>query len=77
LTDLTLKSLTFTDPDPNVTETYHLKMGEIGLIKTFIHFVHYRNEINNPIGNDWKIVTVDEFDQFRLNLDYTRRFGTQ
>jgi hypothetical protein len=51
-------------------------MGEIGLIKTFIHFVHYRNEINNPIGNDWTNVTIDEFDQFRVNLDYTRRFGT-
>jgi hypothetical protein len=51
-------------------------MGEIGLIKTFIHFVHYCNEINNSIGNDWTNVTVDEFDQFRVNLDYTRSFGT-
>jgi hypothetical protein len=71
-----VKSLTFPDPDLNVTETYHLKMGEIGLIKTFIHFDHYHNEINNPIGNDWTNVTVDEFDQFRVNLDYTRCFGT-
>jgi hypothetical protein len=76
LTDLTVKSLTFPDPDPNVTETYHLKMGEIGLIETFIHFVHCHNEINNPIGNDWKNMTVDEFDKFRVSLDYTRHFGT-
>jgi hypothetical protein len=71
-----VKSLTFPNPDPNITEPYCLKMGEIGLIKTFIHFVHYRNEINNLIGNDWTNVTIDEFDKFRVNLEYTRRFGT-
>ena len=76
LTDLSVKNLTLPDPDPNVTETHCLKIGDIRLIKAFIHFVHYRNEINNPIGNDWTNVTVDEFDKFRVNLDYTRRFGT-
>jgi hypothetical protein len=54
--------------DPKVTTKYPLKKGEIGLIKTFIHFVHYHDEIHYPIK--------DEFDQFHVNLKYTRRFGT-
>jgi hypothetical protein len=41
LTDVTVENLTYHDPDPNVTTTYCLKKGEIGLIKAFIHFVHY------------------------------------
>jgi hypothetical protein len=47
-----------------------------GLIRSFIHFVHDHKEIGNPIGDDWVNVTVDEFEHFRANLDYTRRFGT-
>jgi hypothetical protein len=41
---------------------YHLKKGEIGFIKTFIHFVHYRKEIRNSIKNPWLNITQDEFD---------------
>jgi hypothetical protein len=52
------------------------KKGEIGLIKSFIHFVHYRDEIVNPIGDDWRSITQDEFDQFRCNTKYTRQFAS-
>jgi hypothetical protein len=74
LTNVTVKSLTFPDPNPNINEMYCLKMGEIKLIKTFIHYVYYRQEINQPINNQWLSVTQEDFDQFRCNLDYTRRF---
>jgi hypothetical protein len=37
LTDVTVKNLTYHDPDLNVTTTSCLKKGEIGLIKAFIH----------------------------------------
>jgi hypothetical protein len=50
-------------------------MGEIGLIKSFIHYVHLREKAK-PIGNDWKFITMDDFDQFRLNRNYTPRFGS-
>ena len=76
LTDVTVEKLTYHDPDPNVTITSCLKKGEIGLIKSFIHFVHYRKEIKNPINNQWLKITQDEFDRFRSNLKYTRRIGT-
>jgi hypothetical protein len=55
---------------------YCLKKGEIGLIKSFIHFVHYHDEIGNPIGDDWRSIAQDEFDQFRCNTKYMRRFAS-
>jgi hypothetical protein len=59
--DVTVENLTYHDPDPNVTTTYCRKKGEIGLIKAFIHFVHYQKEIKNPINNQWLNIT-------RMNL---------
>jgi hypothetical protein len=38
---------------------YSLRKGEKDLIKTFIHYVHYHDEIKDPIGDKWL-----EFDQF-------------
>jgi hypothetical protein len=48
LTDVTEQNLTYLDGDPNVTMAYYLKKGEIGLIKTFINFDHYQEDVNNP-----------------------------
>jgi hypothetical protein len=76
LTDVTVNNLTFPDSDPDVTMTYHLKFGEINLIKTFIHYVHYRQEVNEPIENQWLSITQEDFEQFCLNIKYTRRFIT-
>ena len=41
---------------------YRLKMGEIGLIKCFIHYMYYLEELGNPIADDWTYITVDDFD---------------
>jgi hypothetical protein len=68
LTDNDVDSLTYKDSDPKVTTKYPLEKGEIGLFKTFIHFVHYRDEINNRINDQRAAITQDEFDQFRVNL---------
>jgi hypothetical protein len=76
LTDVTVEHLTYHDSDPNVTPPHRFKMGEIGLIKIFIHFVHYCKEINNPIDDQWLTITQDAFDQFRANLKYTCRFAS-
>jgi hypothetical protein len=67
--------LAYHDPTPNIQKLQKLKIGEIGLIKSFIHYVHFREE-TTPIGNDWKSITMDDFDQFRANLTYTRRFSS-
>jgi hypothetical protein len=76
LTDVTVDNLTFPDPDHDPTITVRLRAGETGLIKTFIHFVHYHEEINDPIGDKWLSITQEEFDQFHVNLKYTRRFAS-
>jgi len=68
LTDKEVDDLTYLDPDPSSATAYSLKKGEKGLIRSFIHFVHYRKEINNPIGDDWTSVTVDEFEQSESTL---------
>jgi hypothetical protein len=76
LSDAQVEDLTYPDPDPNNPIAYCLKKGEIGLIKSFIHFVHYRDEIGNPIGDGWRSITQDEFDQFCCNTKYMRRFAS-
>jgi hypothetical protein len=76
LSDAQVEDLTYLDPDPNNPTAYCLKKGEIGLIKSFIHFVHYRDEIGNPIGDDWRSITQYEFDQFCCKTKYTRRFAS-
>jgi hypothetical protein len=58
--------------DPNNPTLHHLNKGDSGLLKTFIHYGHYRDEINDPIGDKWLSITQDELDQFRVNLKYTR-----
>ena len=57
-----------TTTDPNNPSLRHLNKGDAGLLKTFIHYVYYRDEINDPIGDKWLSITQDEFDQFRVNL---------
>jgi hypothetical protein len=76
LSDEPVEDLTYLDPDPTNPTAYCLRKGEIGLIKAFIHYVHYHDEIGNPIGEDWRSITQDEFDQFHCNTKYTRRFAS-
>jgi hypothetical protein len=68
-------NLAYHDPNPNIQKLNKLKLGEIGLIISLIHYVHFCEE-TNPIGNDWESITMDDFDQFRVNLTYTRRFSS-
>ena len=76
LDDHTVENLAYTDPDPQVSTKYPLKKGEMGLLISFVHFVYYRKDIGNPIGNDWTSITMDEFDEFRTNLDYASGLNT-
>ena len=76
LTDTDIENLTYPDTDPNVQTTYKLKKGEMGLLRCFIHYVYYRDEIRDPISNEWAKITIDKFDEFRANTSYTPRFGS-
>jgi hypothetical protein len=42
LDDIGVERLTYPDPDPKVTVFRPLKRGKIGLLITFIHYVHVR-----------------------------------
>jgi hypothetical protein len=73
LTDDAVNNLTYLDPDSKIR--VKLKLGPIGFIKSFIHYVHYREE-TSPICNAWKSITMNDFDQFSCNLKYVRRFAS-
>jgi hypothetical protein len=73
LTDDAINNLAYLDPDSKMR--VKLKLGPIGCIRSFIHYVHFCEE-TNPIGNDWKSITMDHFDIFSVNLIYTHRFAS-
>jgi hypothetical protein len=73
LTDAAINNLAYLDSDSKIR--IKLNLGPIGCIKSFIHYVHFCEE-TIPIGNDWKSITLDDFDQFRVNLNYTCRFAS-
>jgi hypothetical protein len=76
LTDTIIENLTYPDSDPNIKAAHRLKKGEIGLLKSFIHYIYYRDESGNPIVDKWTAVTMADFDQFRSNFAYTTKFGS-
>jgi hypothetical protein len=62
--------------DPNNPTMSNLNKGDSGILKTFIRYVFYRDEISNPIGDKWTSITQEDFDQFRCNLKYARQCAT-
>jgi hypothetical protein len=76
LTDTIVDNLSYPDSDPNVKAAHRLKKGEMGILKSFIHYIYYRDESENPIGDKWTAITMADFHQFRSNLAYTTRFGS-
>ena len=39
LDDYTVETFSYPDPDPTVSTKYPLKKGDMGLLKSFVHFV--------------------------------------
>jgi hypothetical protein len=78
LTHTIVDNLSYPDPNPdtNVKTNHRLKKGEMGILKSFIHYIYYRDESENPIGDKWTAITMADFDQFRSNLAYTTRSGS-
>jgi hypothetical protein len=46
------------------------------MLKSFIHYVYYRNDLGNPNGNDWFFVTSDMLDAFRTDLIQVYKFNS-
>jgi hypothetical protein len=51
-------------------------VGDVGLPKSFIHYVYHRDSIGNPIGNDWLSVTEDMLNKFRTDLTQVYKFNS-
>jgi hypothetical protein len=63
-TDTIVDNLKYPDPGLNVKTIQRRKKGEMGLVKAFIHYIYYRYESGNLIGDSWTALTMDDFDQF-------------
>ena len=48
-----------------------LTRGDKGLLKTFLRFLSHRSNSGNPIGDKWKDITREEFDEFRASAVQT------
>jgi hypothetical protein len=48
----------------------------MGMIRSFIHYVHHRSSIYDPIGNDWLSITDDMLDEFRTDLTQIYKFNS-
>jgi hypothetical protein len=77
LDDKTINNLIYSHTDPNgVITTQKLLRGDIGLIKSFIHYVYHRASIGNAIGNDWLSVTEDMLNKFRTDITQVYKFNS-
>jgi hypothetical protein len=68
LSDDVINSLTHDDPKGKVDVP--ILNFEKALISAFLDFIIHRNNINNPVGSDWKSITKEEFDDFRIDPTY-------
>jgi hypothetical protein len=69
LDDKAINCLVYSHTDSNgTTTTQKLQRGNVGLLKSFIHYVYHRDSIGNPIGNDWLYVTEDMLMNLELIL---------
>jgi hypothetical protein len=77
LNDLTINSLEYDTTENNVTTTQPLPKGDMGMIRSFILYVHHRrNSVYDPIGNDWTTITRDALDEFRTDLMQIYKFNS-
>jgi hypothetical protein len=60
----------------NTTTIHPLQKGDKGMIRSFIHYVHHRSSIFNPIGNDWLSVMTEILDEFRTDLTQIYKFNS-
>jgi hypothetical protein len=64
LDDATISNLEYDTTVNNTTTTHSLQKGDMGMLRSFIDYVHHRSSIYDPIGNDWLSVTDNMIDEF-------------
>jgi hypothetical protein len=68
LDDATISNLEYDTMVNNTTTSYPLQKGDMGMIRSFIHYIHHCSSIYNPIGNDWLSVADEMLAEFRTDL---------
>jgi hypothetical protein len=48
----------------------------MGMIRSFIHYIHHHSSIYDPIGNDWLSIRDDMLDEFRTDLIQIYKFNS-
>jgi hypothetical protein len=76
LDDAIISNLEYDTTVNNTTTTHPLQKGDMGMIRSFIHYVHHRSSIYDPIGNDWLSITDDMLDEFRTDLTQIYKFNS-
>ena len=73
LSEADLHNLTYKTVDPDGTKAptiHYLSIADRNILKYLLYYhIHRRNEFNAI--DDWSKITKDEFDDFRINPDYT------
>jgi hypothetical protein len=74
LDDTTINNLEYDTMVNNTTTTHPLQKGDMGMIRSFIHYIHHHSSIYDPIGNDWLGITNDMLDELRTDLTQIYKF---
>jgi hypothetical protein len=62
--------------DDNEATSIPIPLYQKSLVLAFLHFVLFKNNALEPIGNNWTHVTQEEFDEFRIRPAYlSQRIG--
>jgi hypothetical protein len=66
--DNTIEQLVYPDPDDETNSTFKpLRLSDKGNLKLWRAFVVYRNASDNPIGENWLQVTMEEYDAYCIS----------
>jgi hypothetical protein len=76
LNDLDISKLEYDVMENNTSTAHPLQKGDMGMIRSFIHYVHHRSSIYDPIGNDWLSVMTEMLDEFRADLTQIYKFNS-
>jgi hypothetical protein len=75
LDDATISNLEYDTMVNNITTMHPLQQGDMGMIRSFIHYIRHCSSIYDPIGNDWLSITDNMLDEFRTDLTQIYKFN--
>jgi hypothetical protein len=76
LNDATISNLEYDTMVNNTTTTHPLQKGDMGIIRSFIHYIHHCSSIYNPIHDDWLSITDGMLSEFRTDVTQVYKFNS-